>query len=485
MENGKSKNLGYLGEEYQIRLISSFFTDPGFFKDLHSIIDQNMFSNTYLRTIVGLMHDYYEKYECVPSMAMMDIKLREKITRKNQLEQYEGYLEKIKKCSSEGMEEVENMAERFFVQQNWIRVANEILRVTENGDVDKYDDCQRLITEALTARRQEYRYTNPYDDVERDMSMENVVMIPTGINALDRILGGGLEKGKIGLIIATMGSGKTSLTTGLAAHAAAYRCSDNNNEGFKVMQIVFEDKNRDIHRKYFGRISQIETKELNASDQNTENAISLINNYPDKQAIKNNIRIYRLKSGVETVKGIERVIKVAINEGFKPDLVVLDYFECIKLDGSYSSKKHEMEERTMRSLETMAAELDIALWLPTQGNREGISADLVTTDKIQGSITKAQIAQVVMSISRGLEGMETNRANISILKNRSGGAGSVIPVTFNNGTCTITSDDSVNFGDFFASQNATTDDWADVKESNEGESNKRKLLEKYKSKNKS
>ena len=484
MENGKRKNLGYLGEEYQIRLISSFFTDPSFFKDLHSIIDQNMFSNTYLRAIVGIMHDYYEKYECVPSMAMMDIKIREKITRKNELEQYEGYLEKIKKCTSEGMEDIENMAEKFFIQQNWIRVANEILSIAGDGDMDKYEDCQRLISEALTARRQEYRYTNPYDDVERDLSMENIVIIPTGINSLDRILGGGLEKGKIGLIIATMGSGKTSLTTGLAAYAAAYRCSDNNNEGFRVMQIVFEDKNRDIHRKYFGRISQIETKELNATEQNTENALNLINNYPDKQAIKNNIRIYRLKSGAESVSGIERLIKVAINEGFKPDLVVLDYFECIKLDGNYSTKKHEMEERTMRSLETMAAELDIALWLPTQGNREGISADIVTTDKIQGSITKAQIAQVVMSISRGMEGMETNRANISILKNRSGGAGSVIPVTFNNGTCTITSDDSVNFGDFFGSQKDNDGGWTDVNANDSG-NEKKKLLDKYKSKSKS
>ena len=60
-------NLEYLGSEFQYRLIKSFIEDQPFFKDLNSVIDQNMFSETYLRTIVGTMKDYYNKHGSVPS----------------------------------------------------------------------------------------------------------------------------------------------------------------------------------------------------------------------------------------------------------------------------------------------------------------------------------------------------------------------------------------------------------------------------------
>ena len=60
-------NLEYLGVEFQYRLIKAFIEDAGFFRDLNSAIDQNMFTETYLRTIVGVMKEYYSRQESVRS----------------------------------------------------------------------------------------------------------------------------------------------------------------------------------------------------------------------------------------------------------------------------------------------------------------------------------------------------------------------------------------------------------------------------------
>ena len=57
----------------------------------------------------------------------------------------------------------------------------------------------------------------------------------------------------------------TSMTTGIAAYAACYKCEANDFEGYKVLQMVFEDSNRDIDRKYFSRLTQVETSRLNES----------------------------------------------------------------------------------------------------------------------------------------------------------------------------------------------------------------------------
>jgi hypothetical protein len=239
----------------------------------------------------------------------------------------------------------------------------------------------------------------------------------------------------------------TSMTTGFAAYEASYKCEANNYQGFKVLQIVFEDSNRDINRKYFSRLTQVETRKINESDETTEYVRDTLKNHPDFELIKNNVRVMQLDTGEYTATDIRGVVKKKINEGFKPDVLVIDYFECIEPEkGTTKLAKWDQETKTMRKFEKFAKELDVALWLPTQGNRGSLSSDLVTMDQGSGSIGKQQIAQVVISIARSVEDIKNQKATIAVLKNRSGGAGIVLQgIKFDNGTCTISTDDVIDF----------------------------------------
>ncbi len=71
----------------------------------------------------------------------------------------------------------------------------------------------------------------------------------------------------------------------------------------------------------------------------------------------------------------------------------------------------------------MAGEMDMAFWIPLQGTKDSVNAELVTMDKAGGSFKKIQVAHVVMSIARTIEDIEDNKATIAILKNRAGQAG--------------------------------------------------------------
>ena len=79
----------------------------------------------------------------------------------------------------------------------------------------------------------------------------------------------------------------------------------------------------------------------------------------------------------------------------------------------------------MRSLESMTNEFNIAIWVATQGNRESISSEIVTTDQMGGSIKKAQIGHVIISVGKTLEQKEHNMATITLLKSRIGKDGVV------------------------------------------------------------
>ena len=440
MAKTDKKNLGYLGEGFQYKLVHTFMEDKEFFKDLNNIVDQNMFTNASLKIYVGVMKEYYEREEAVPSYEMMGIVLNEKAH--NEIEQriFSETLAKIEKTSSEGVEYIRNLAEKFFKQQNIVKTANSILKIAGNGDTEKYDECVELLNEALNQGTKEDFGNSVFDDIGETLSDDYRTPIPTGIGKLDEALEGGLGKGELGVIIGSSSFGKTSMTTAMASHAATYKCSQNNYRGYKVLQIVFEDRIKQIQRKHIGRITGIEAKDLSKPgviDQVKEQ----LDKYEDKDLMRENLRIVRFPSGELTASHIQRYIKKLINNGFKPDLVIIDYFECLTHTGDNHSNEYEKEGKTMRKLESIAGELNIALWIPTQGTKDSVNLELVTMDKAGGSFKKIQIAHIVMSIARTMEDIEANRATIALLKNRAGKSGKVFNnVEFNNGTCRISTD---------------------------------------------
>ena len=433
MAQRNRENLGYLGEDFQYKLVHEFMDNHTFFEDLNPIIDQNMFTDPNLKTIVGVMKNYYEKYGNVPFYDNVGIELRDLSRSEKEKETYLAVLDKIKSISSSGVESTREKAEKFFRQQNIVRTANEILKIAEKGDDNEYDRCVGLLNDAMTVGIHNDFGEGLFDHINETLSDDYRVPIPTGIKKIDEVLEGGLGKGELGVIIGPTSFGKTSLTTAMASHAAE--------NGFKVLQIVFEDRIKQIQRKHIGRITGIEARDLSKPD-NIELVKEQLEKYDKKEELAKNLRIVKFPSGEKTARQIKRFIQKLINTGFKPDLVIVDYFECLEHEADKStSNEYEREGKTMRMFEAMAGELDMAFWIPSQGTKDSINLELVTMDKIGGSVKKAQIAHVIMSIARTVEDISENKATIAILKNRAGKSGKVFNnVEFNNGTCRISTD---------------------------------------------
>lgn len=438
-------DLGYLGEDFQYKLIHTFMEEKEFFKDINAIVNPNMFTDPVLKIFVGVMKEYYENEEAVPSYSMMGIALNQKAHNEIEKETFQAVLKKIADTPSDGVTYIRSLAEKFFKQQNIIKVANKILKIAGNGDTDQYEKCVELLNEALNQGTREELGSNVFDDIGETLSDDYRIPIPTGIGKLDETLEGGLGKGELGVIVGPSSFGKTSLTTAMASHAATHKCESNNYRGFKVLQIVFEDRVKQIQRKHIGRITGIEAKDLSKPEY-INSVMQQLSLYEDREMITNNLKILRLPSGEVTAQKIERLIKKLINTGFKPDLLIIDYFECLQHLGDNSSSEWEKEGKTMRKFESMAGQFDMAIWIPTQGTKDSVNLELVTMDKAGGSFKKIQIAHIVMSIARTIEDIESNKATIALLKNRAGKSGKVFNnVEFNNGTCRISTDNVDEF----------------------------------------
>lgn len=434
-------DLGYLGLDFQYRLIHSFMENKEFFKDLHSIVDQNMFTDPNLKTYVGAMKDYYESQEAVPNYDMMRIVLKDMSRSETDRELLLATVDKIQNTPSDSGDYIQKLAEKFFKQQNIVKTANEILRIAGNGDTSQYDRCVELLNDAMARGVHENFGHSVFDDLGETLSNDYRTVIPTGIEKLDIALEGGIGKGELGVIACSTGVGKTSMTTAMASYAATCKTEQNNYSGFKVIQIVFEDREKQIQRKHIGRITGIEAKDLSKPEY-IDIVRQRIRDYKDYDMLNNNLRIIRLPNGEVTAVDIKRLIKKMANNGFVADLVIVDYFECLAHTGT-STNEYEKEGRTMRKFEAMVGELNIAMWIPSQGTKDAISQELVTIDKMGGSAKKAQIAHIIVTITRSLEDIANNKATLALMKNRAGKSGRVFSnVYFNNGTCIISTDDT-------------------------------------------
>jgi hypothetical protein len=100
----------------------------------------------------------------------------------------------------------------------------------------------------------------------------------------------------------------------------------------------------------------------------------------------------------------------------------------------------------MRAFEAMCHEMDLVGWTATQGNRSSISSEVVTTDQMGGSIKKAQVGHVIITVAKSLQQKEMKLATIAITKSRIGDDGVVFEnCKFDNGMLEIDTESSVTF----------------------------------------
>ena len=156
----------------------------------------------------------------------------------------------------------------------------------------------------------------------------------------------------------------------------------------------------------------------------------------------------KLPSDTVTISQLKNQIRRIIAEGNKIDVIVLDYIDCVLPSGAGGKDFDEWkaEGSVMRHFEAMCHELDIAGWTATQGNRSSISSEVVTTDQMGGSIKKAQVGHVIISIAKSLQQKEMNLATIAITKSRVGKDGIVFEnCKFDNEYLEIDTESSVTF----------------------------------------
>ena len=427
-----SKNFEYLGNTFQLQLLNQIIVDKDFSHSILDVIENNYFENKYFKIIIQMVKEYYLKYDHTPSFETLEQITKSELQQATASKIVLDTIKKIKDAPIDGVGFVQEKALKFCKQQELQKVMGKAQKIIDGGEFENYDTLEEMVKTALQVGAKDTSMLDVFSNLEQVLEDDYRHPIPMGIPGIDRLLKGGLAKGEIGVILAPTGVGKSTVLTKISNHAF--------NLGFNVLQVFFEDNPKVIQRKHFTLWTKIHPDDLSEKREDVMSKVAEIHDtMPNKLILK------KLPSDTMTMLQIKNQIRKMVSDGIKIDMIVLDYIDCIVPDKNLGDE-WKSEGSVMRAFEAMCHEMNIVGWTATQGNRSSISSEVVTTDQMGGSIKKAQVGHVIISVAKTLQQKEMKLATIAITKSRIGDDGVVFEnCKFDNAMIEIDTESSMTF----------------------------------------
>jgi len=430
--NYMTKNFDYLGNTFQIQLLNQIIVDKEFAQSIVDVLEPSYFDNKYFKIVVQMIREYYGKYQSTPTFDTLEQIAKSEISQELVLKIVLDTLKQIQNAPFDGSVFVQEKALKFCKQQELQKAMDKAQKIITQGDFESYDQVENMVREALQVGERETGVLDVFTGLDDVLNDDYRHPIPMGIAGLDRLLKGGLAKGEIGVILAPTGVGKTTLMTKIANSAF--------NIGYNVLQIFFEDNVKIIQRKHITLWTGIEPDNLSLMKEDVMEKVQEVQN-----SMPNRLILKKLPSDTMTMNQIKVQVRKMIADGIKIDMVTLDYIDCVVPD-NLKTDEWKAEGSVMRHFEAMCHELNLAGWTATQGNRSSISSEVVTTDQMGGSIKKAQVGHVIISVAKTLQQKEMKLATMAITKSRLGQDGVVFEnCKFDNELLIIDTESSVTF----------------------------------------
>ena len=431
----------YKGPEFQQKLMWQLLVEPEFAEKTIPIIAVEYFDDPNIKRLFLIMLEYIKLYGKVPNLQNQSIRqaINEFKSPGNLIEEESLFavLERVSLWNERILNQtlnndgdaVQKATNEFIKQQEYRKFAEGVIVKVKNGEIRNkrtIADFEEKLQKIAIIGVDEDCGSDATEGLDKALMKEFRKTIPTGVAVIDSLTGGGLGKGEFGLILTPSGVGKTTLLTVIANTAR--------DKNLNVLQIIFEDTKAQIQRKHTTIWTGIPLSQL---DERNEEALRLAQEHINKMG-PGRLTIKKFSQEDTTMKDIkDYILREQKKYGFKYDIVVLDYLDCLESHKKVSDR-NEAELVIVKSFEALASDLDIPCWSAIQSNRSGFDAELVEAHQAGGNIKRIQKSHFFMSVAKTPDQKEASLANIRIIKARFAADGQTFKdCIFNNDTMEI------------------------------------------------
>jgi len=391
-------NLNSYGPAFQVKVLSSLLTHKEFLLNIHDVLSEEYWDNQAHKWIIKEILKNYEKYHTVPSMDLLKVELKKLDNEVLQVSVKE-QLREAYKASDEDLKYVQEEFSNFCKNQ---QLKNALLTSVDFLNAGDYDSIRHLIDNALKAG-QDKNVGHEYNkDIETRYREDQRSPIPTPWDNINELLQGGLGSGDFGLIFGNPGGGKSWSLVALGGFAVSL--------GYNVLHYTLELGEGYVGKRYDAFFTKIS---VNTIDKHKTRVQEAINDLQGQLIIK------EFPTGQATIHTVKAHIQKCENQGFKPDLIIIDYVDLLGTRKKTADRKGEIDDIYI-STKGLARELKVPIWSVSQVNRAGAKDDIVEGDKAAGSYDKIMITDVCISLSRKRKDKVDGTGRFHIMKNRYG-----------------------------------------------------------------
>jgi replicative DNA helicase len=408
------KNFSKFGKQFQEKVFQSMLSDQSWAAQMIEVVDPEYFDLKYLSYLCGKYFKYYNKYKTFPTLTILITIIKEDLTKSKDIvlrDQIIEYLHRMKTNPNMGdLQYVKDKSLEFCKRQAFKEALEQSVELIQT---EKYESVLNIMKDAISVGMPNSTGHNFFEDIEARFVQINRQVCPTGLERIDHkdILRGGLGRGELGVIAANTGVGKSHFL--VAMGCAAMRVQKN------VIHYTFELSEHETGKRYDSHLCHIPSNEV------IERKGEVIDKYKNMELGKLVIKEY--PTGSASVLTLRNHIEKLSLKGFIPSLVTVDYADVMKSSKSYDSLRHELK-LIYTELRNLAVELNIPIWTASQANKDSSKSDVVGLENLGECYGKAQVADVVLSISRKPMEKADGGGRIFVAKNRAGRDGLLFPI---------------------------------------------------------
>ena len=405
--------LSDYGWGFQVKVLAAMFTDRLFLQQISDIIRAEYFESDANSWLLDIILTHFREYKTPPSKDVLKVKITEiendilKATVLEQLKDVFRYME------SDDLTFVKDEILKFCKNQEIKQAIMDSVSLLKHGN---FDEIKSKIDSAMKAGADTNIGLEYVTDVAARYNEAARHTITTGWDVIDDLMDGGLAPGELGVVMAPAGIGKSWLLINIGANAVK--------DGKTVIHYTLELNENYVGQRYDSVFTGIPAQNLKNYREDIESKML---------TLKGDLIVKYFPTKSVGVMGLKAHIEKTIMLGKKPDLVIVDYGDLLKVN--IKKDKHEALEDLYEELRGMAGEYEIPVWTASQAGRSALEDDIIEADKIASSYGKVMVADFLMSLSRKVEDKMSGTGRGHVIKNRFGPDGITLPskINTNNG----------------------------------------------------
>jgi replicative DNA helicase len=246
---------------------------------------------------------------------------------------------------------------------------------------------------------------------------------------LDALLGGGVNRQSLNVVMAHTRRGKSVFLINVAATLFLLRKS--------VVYFTLELSEEKVLERLDLRLSGYSQEQVIYGDSLERFWSSLA--FARRLSGEANLYIKKFPTKKASVVTLETHLAKLESAGIVPDVVIVDYGDLMRSVRPFKEKRDVLES-VFEDLRTIGEERDIPIWTATQARRldkeQGRGQDL-TIEEVQEGYGKVQVADVVITLSQSETDEQSQLLRLTLGKSRDGNEGMTVKAKFFKERCLL------------------------------------------------